>query len=90
MRTVYISLSSVKSVQEFVSRISPLKGQFDIISDGYVIDAKSIMSIFSLDITKPLKLQIEKDTKEAMQIIERYIVKETPENSGRQDVLEDT
>ena len=74
MRIVYISLPSAEDVQGFVTQISSLDGQFDLLSGKYVLDAKSLMGIFSLDLTKPLKLRVEKDTKETMRIIERFVI----------------
>ena len=74
MRTVYISLPTTGAVQDFVAKISLLGGQFDLLSGNYVLDAKSLMGIFSLDLTKPIKLRVEKDTKETMQAIELFIV----------------
>ena len=75
MRIVYISLPTVGAVQDFVLQISPLEGNFDLLSGGYVLDAKSLMGIISLDLSKPLKLAVEKDTAEAMQAIRRFIVR---------------
>ena len=74
MRTVYVSLPTAEVVQDFVAEISPLEGHFDLLAGKYVLDAKSLMGIFSLDLTKPLKLRIERDTGEAMQAIERFII----------------
>jgi len=74
MRTVNIKLPTAETVQEFVAQISRLSGQFDLLSGKYVLDAKSLMGIFSLDLTKPLELRIENDTEENMQAIERFLV----------------
>jgi len=74
MRTVHINLPTAEAVQDFVVQISSLDGQFDLLSNKYVLDAKSLMGIFSLDLSKPLKLRIENDTEKAMQAIERFIV----------------
>jgi len=79
MRTVYISLPTVEAVQRFVEIISPLPGQFDLLSDEYILDAKSLMGIFKLDLTEPIKLQIENDTNETIQAINNYIVESPPE-----------
>ena len=73
MRYVNICLPTVEAVQKFVETISPLEGNFDLLSGGYVLDAKSLMGILSLDLTKPIELCVEKDTDEAMRAIERYI-----------------
>ena len=58
MTSVTISLNSIEKVKQFVNLISKYDGDFDLTSGRYVIDAKSIMGIFSLDLSKPLKLDI--------------------------------
>ena len=88
MKTVYVSLPTVEAVQKFVEQISPLDGQFDLLSDEYILDAKSLMGICQLDLTKPLKLCVEKATSEAMQAIKRFIVKNPPETYGQKTVPE--
>ena len=61
MKSVTILLDTIEKVRKFVNQISTYEGEFDIISDRYIIDAKSIMGIFSLDLSKPLKLQIHSE-----------------------------
>jgi phosphotransferase system HPr-like phosphotransfer protein len=78
MQTVYISLPTVVAVKKFVELISQLEGQFDLLSDEYILDAKSLMGICQLDLKKPLKLRVEVNTKENMQAIDQFIVKNTP------------
>lgn len=56
-----ICLNSIEKVKQFVNLISKYDGDFDLISGRYVIDAKSIMGIFSLDLSKPLTLNIHDD-----------------------------
>ena len=75
IKSVYISLPTVEAVQRFVERISPLEGNIDILSDGYVLDAKSLMGIFGLDLSQPIMLTVEKDTEEAMHSINPFIAK---------------
>ena len=77
MRSVYVSLPTVGAVQKFVEIISPLEGNFDLLSGGYVLDAKSLMGILCLDLSAPLKLSIEKDSAETIRALGRFIV-ETP------------
>ena len=62
MKTVQISLNSIGKVKSFVNAISQFDFDFDLISGRYVIDAKSIMGIFSLDLTKPIQVRILKDS----------------------------
>ena len=56
MKTVKVSLNTVDKVKSFVNTVNQLDSDFDLISGRYVIDAKSIMGIFSLDLSKPLIL----------------------------------
>jgi phosphotransferase system HPr-like phosphotransfer protein len=53
-----ISLNSIDKVKSFVKDISRFDYDFDLVSGRYVIDAKSIMGIFSLDLSKPIELNI--------------------------------
>ena len=61
MKTVQISLNSIDKVKSFVNSITQFDFDFDLISGRYVIDAKSIMGIFSLDLSKPIDLNIHAD-----------------------------
>ncbi|MBU9729053.1 HPr family phosphocarrier protein [Diplocloster modestus] len=58
MKTVRISLNSIDKVKSFVNDITRFDNDFDLVSGRYVIDAKSIMGIFSLDLSKPIDLNI--------------------------------
>ncbi len=52
----YLYFKTLEDVKSFVN-IAMLKDfELDFISGKYVVDAKSIMGIFSLDLTKPVKL----------------------------------
>ena len=61
MTTVNICLDSIDKVKAFVNEITKFDSDFDLISGRYVIDAKSIMGIFSLDLSKPIELSIHSD-----------------------------
>ena len=65
MIKVKINLNSIDRVKSFVNIISKFDNDFDLVSGRYVIDAKSIMGIFSLDLSKNLELVIQKDTQAA-------------------------
>ena len=58
MKTLKISLNSIDKVKAFVNEISKFDCDFDLVSGRDVIDAKSIMGIFSLDLSKPINLNI--------------------------------
>lgn len=76
MKTVQISLNSIDKVKSFVNEIARFDVDFDLVSGRYVIDAKSIMGIFSLDLSKPINLNIhaEDNADDIMNVLEKYIV----------------
>ena len=76
MKTVQISLNSIGKVKSFVNAISQFENEFDLISGRYVIDAKSIMGIFSLDLSKPIDLSIhtEESLDDIMEVLKPYLV----------------
>lgn len=75
MKSVYVKLETPEKVQEFVHVITGLAGSFDLVENGYILDAKSLMGIFALDLTKPLELRIQKDTEENMQALAPFLAK---------------
>lgn len=58
MTTIQVTLNSIDKVKTFVNLVSRYDSDFDLVSGRYVIDAKSIMGIFSLDLSKPIELNI--------------------------------
>lgn len=58
MKEIKINVDSINKVKEFVNILNTFDGDFDLITERYVVDAKSIMGIFSLDISKDIKLAI--------------------------------
>ena len=78
MKTVKISLNSIDKVKSFVNEITKFDYDFDLVSGRYVIDAKSIMGIFSLDLSKPIDLNIHAETEssinEILTVLAPYII----------------
>ncbi len=76
MKTVQISLNSIDKVKSFVNTLTKFDCDFDLVSGRYVIDAKSIMGIFSLDLSKPIDLNIHasEDMDSILSILKPYIV----------------
>ena len=76
MKTVKISLNSIDKVKSFVNDLTKFDTDFDLVSGRYVIDAKSIMGIFSLDLSKPIDLNIhaEDDSDVILQALKPYII----------------
>lgn len=76
MKSVQICLNSIDKVKSFVNTISRFNCDFDLVSGRYVIDAKSIMGIFSLDLSKPIDLNIhaQENIDEIIDVLSPYIV----------------
>lgn len=75
MKEVNLLLSSINDVKDFVNVVSKCDFEVDLISGRYVVDAKSIMGIFSLDLSKPIKVEIHSDDCDSfMAGIKKFIV----------------
>ncbi len=65
MKTFNLLLSSINDVKDFVNMVSRCDFEVDLTSGRYVVDAKSIMGIFSLDLSKPIKVEVHSDNCDA-------------------------
>ena len=75
MKSVDIKLSSIQDVRDFVNIVSKYEMDIDLLSGRYIVDAKSIMGIFSLDLLKPIQLTAHsEDTAALMEEIKPYII----------------
>ena len=61
MKEFTVVLSSINDVKTFVNVVTKYDFEIDLTSGRYVVDAKSIMGIFSLDLTKPIKVEAHSD-----------------------------
>lgn len=76
MLTFNLLLSSINDVKDFVNIVSKYDFDVDLTSGRYVVDAKSIMGIFSLDLSKPIKAEVHgENCDEFMNELSRFIVK---------------
>ena len=76
MTTFNMLLGSINDVKDFVNTVSKYSFDVDLTSGRYVVDAKSIMGIFSLDLSKPIKVEVHSDDASAfMKEIDAFIVK---------------
>ena len=66
MKEAVILLQSIEDVKDFNRTVALYDGDVDLVSGRYVIDAKSVMGIFSLDLSKPINIQIHGDDAEAL------------------------
>lgn len=61
MKTYMIKLSTIEEVRAFVNAVCAFDGDVDLKSGRYVVDAKSIMGIFSLDLMSPIEMTVHSD-----------------------------
>ena len=77
MKTVMIRLSLVENVNRFVNIVARYPFEMDLRAGRHVVDAKSILGIFSLDLSKPITLEVYADhCDELLKEIEPFVVSE--------------
>ena len=74
MKTFNIMLNSINDVKNFVNAVNKYDFDVDLTSGRYVVDAKSIMGIFSLDLSKHIKLDIHGDDCECIEELKVFII----------------
>ncbi len=74
MKDIWIRLSTVQDVQRFVGALVPLKGDFEFIADNLILDARSLMGIFGLDLKHPLRLRIYNNSPDTIAALAPYRV----------------
>ena len=76
MKETSIRLSTIADVRDFVNIVAAFDGDIDLISGRYVVDGKSIMGIFSLDLLQPITVRTDSDNAdELFAKLGAYIVK---------------
>ena len=77
MNKTTVMLGTINDVKSFVTVVSQCDYDVDLISGRYAVDAKSIMGIFSLDLSKPIKLEAHTDdASDFFAQIKQFIVEE--------------
>ncbi len=76
MKSLNISLSSLDKIKNFVGIVSNLDSEIDLISGRYVVNAKSIMAVLSLDLSKDIQMNIynEKIFDDAKKILQDFLI----------------
>ena len=76
MTKTTVNLQAINDVKDFVNIVMKYDFDIDLVSGRYAVDAKSIMGIFSLDLSKPIELNAHTDDGEAfLKEISKFIVK---------------
>ena len=76
MTKTTVNLQAINDVKDFVKIGMKYDFDIDLVSGRYAVDAKSIMGIFSLDIAKPIRLNIyaDENTDQVMKVLSTYTV----------------
>ena len=71
-----IKLNTINEVKEFVNIVLQCPYDVDLVSGRYIIDAKSLMGIFSLDLSKPIDLNIhaEENVDAVLEVLKPYMI----------------
>ena len=76
MKNYKIRLKTIDDVRNFVNAVASVECDVDLASGRYVVDAKSIMGIFSLDLLNPIRMTVHSDDcEEFLARVEKYVVK---------------
>ena len=70
-----IVLNNINDVKDFVNLMSKCSGEVSVYSERYIVDGKSIMGLFSLDLTKPVSVDFYGDVPyEVKEGMKKFIV----------------
>ena len=75
MMLATIKIDTIEKVKDFVNKVNTLQYDADLKADRYTVDAKSIMGIFSLDLSNELTLVYNDDVNKVQELLKDYIVK---------------
>ncbi|MDO5377361.1 MAG: HPr family phosphocarrier protein [Clostridia bacterium] len=79
MKSVNIRLTMTDHVKNFVSLVNRYPYEMDLRSGRYVVDAKSILGIFSIDLSRPIRMDIySDDCEDLLKALEGYLVTDEP------------
>ena len=82
MHNFFVLLSSINDVKQFVNAACAQPCDIDVVSGRYIIDAKSIMGLFSLDLAKPIKVEVhgtDDDARRFFEAVKPFIVENVSE-----------
>lgn len=75
--TLSIYLGNFDLIKKFESAIANMKGKFALCSGHYVVEARSVMGILSMDISRPIQLRISDSTETDIEILRQYCIQDT-------------
>lgn len=76
MKSIYIKLTTVDDVYTLVKSLLAFDGDVDLVSGRYIVDGRSLLGIFSLDLTKPVELIFHDEAKagELFELLRNFVV----------------
>ena len=74
MKTFDILINSINDVKNFVNIVNRYSFDIDLVSGRYVVDAKSIMGIFSLDLSNTIKVEAHTEDDQILEDLKAFIV----------------
>lgn len=74
MITVKVLLDNVQKVKEFSSAVSKMEAECELVQGVRILDAKSIMGIFSLNLEEPVELRIDTDRTDLPKSLKKFLV----------------
>lgn len=74
MITVKVLLDNVQKVKEFSSAVSKMEAECELVQGARILDAKSIMGIFSLNLEEPVELRIDTDRTDLPKSLKKFLV----------------
>lgn len=75
MLELKIKLNIINDIKEFLAAATKTDEDIDLIKGRYVIDAKSTMGLFTVDLSEPVKIVIHSDNKELLEPFRKWEVK---------------
>lgn len=73
MRQVHVRLTSAEQVQSFVKTLTTLNGEFELVSGKHLLDARSLMGLFTLDLSRPVQLKVYNDCAENLDALGPFL-----------------
>lgn len=74
MQELMIKLNMVDDVKLFIEDVTNIDADVDLQKNHYIVDAKSIMGVFSLDLSEPVKVVIHSDDENLIEPFKRWVV----------------
>lgn len=69
-----LKLKNPGEIKRFVDITSQYGEDLNLVHDRYVVDAKSILGIFSMDLSKPIELVSDTENEDLVNALHEFVV----------------